>query len=523
MAMKDVGELRTKLKLDKSGFSGGLKVAGDDTKQFVSAAKEAFGQFIGVMAVAQQSISAFQEKLAEDTAFNRMTANMKRLNIYTPEAAQNIDRLTSNMEYLGAQQTQLYTDMLPLLTATRDTTKAMGLLDLAFRAHLATGSSVEQIIGAITGAMQGQSRVVMPLLRGWVEWNDGVKTAGDVLDIVRRRAGEATTVLSAQALAVLALKKTFSDLKEELVTFAGPGVSVVLKGWAMGFRTLRYMVEHATLAIRSFFELLKSPGSRKSIGEKYSAAAAAIDMAFYDEIRRMSEGPAGAGTGGGGDAWLQSYIDQLRSIMLRSDTGGAPGAKKSDAKAEAVENEAETIAEWLKQMSEEQERAGLEEHEAWMTRNATKIDAMKELGSITAQFMVDLPRSGKEAWEAWGNALVSMLQRLIQKLIEARLQAWLLNSTGLGQALGSGAGGGKVTPWEYVPSGGFGTASFGPPRIVPPGAGSMPTPVVNNSYSLQVQPHPQGTVFKVLRGNRIEFQRFAEDVWMTGGLAMANR
>lgn len=466
-----LGDLLVKLKLDKGQFTAGL----DEAKSSTGGLVKELGNLVTAAAVAQQAFSAFNDRLAEDTGFNRVVANMQRLDIYTPEAAASIAQLTSEMEFLGDKQTQLYAEMLPLLTLTRDVSQAMGLLRLAQQASVATGSPLTAVISAMTGAMQGQGRVVRPLLRDWGEWSAEVKTAGDLLEIVRRRAGEATTVLSQEALATLALKKSFADLKEEIVVAFGPGVTVVLQGLSAWLTVIVARVKETIAVIR---------GKAADVFDIEAEMEQRLQDIFY---------PGEALSGGSAlPSWWNELVEQMKSVKLMAEGAGSEEKKAEKPPVFGPTNEelaelSDRYESWLALNMVGPTRDTLNElTELWRDHNKDLIALSDALSSRLTDALVDLPLQAMRGWKSFGDYLLNLLSSIASMVartfIAPQVGAWV------GGMLGTQAGGAT------------GGASFG---------GSLAAPSINYAPAPVV-------VQLAVRGDVTRFAEFSEEVVRQG-------
>jgi len=494
MAVKDVGELRARLVLDKNALTTGLHSAQQEMGQFFRQVAGYAGIAATALKVLQETWQMFLEVGREETALNRVDAALVRMGISTYGVRQELLQLGNEFIRFGQQEMTAYTGFQQLAQATNDAARAQELLRLALRFSVATGQDVSAVAGALARAYGGQEMQLKRLLIAQGLATTELDNWRDAMVIMTGVAESANDILSQQEMAV-------NDLKAAWDNF-GTAVGNVARGpLTAALTALRLMLEQPGLAFRGkWFEAW----FESYLNQNFPIQEAGPGRREWEDWQRRRRG------GGPKDpsAWIEETLKKLGSDRT---------AKDAEAEAKRLREERlRTLKEEWAFIEQTEAEALARSVEAWREANQWKIDGVRDLSSVISQQLVGSILEGKFSFEDFGRSILRVIANIIAQLIQLKIQmeaVALLTRLGWIGAMPTGGGwpgGGTPAP---APVGGIGAAGFGPP--VPTGGGG--------GLNISIQPHPSGTLFKVLRGNRVEFQQLAEDTYLVGAQLAASR
>lgn len=504
--MADAGDVRVTLKLMREQFDAGMKAVDAELKKFETQTNKTsrqvksdfadVGREVAKLAAAyvglSQAVTIFQNKIGKDQAANRFSTAMERLGTYTPAAAAAVEKLTFDLEYYGETQTRLFGQAQKLLNVTRDNATAFTLLEVSVKAASAIGTETADVVDVLSRAMQGLD--VRRQIANWGLWSENIKTAGDVLGLVADQAGDVNAILGDQALAMLALKKSWNDFGESVVGFIGPAVAKSLQGWSMALATLKYLLDGTA----AFF----SANAQK---------VAEAENAWRDAIEAIQH-PQGIG-GGGGIGNLKAELEELRrlwgGIGLGRDGGRADGAASAQAGpdwreareklwGQELKDDLSDIDDWMEQIAHDGKQLAEwtdRQNELLKVQHDTYAEIERSAAALAGDIIGGLI-DGTASWASILSRVGELIVRIIQDMATMRS---LMSALGLSPG-GATPGGGTEAPAR---PGGINAASVGGMSPLPVG-GFGPAPI-----------------YVTVQGDVTRFAEFSEKVVTTGAGRMA--
>lgn len=445
--------------------------------------------YVGV----QRAVRLFDEYAREQTAMNRIVLAAQKAQISTVGLRDAIEEATRSAIRFGQQEEQAAAAYQRLLQVTKNRAEAEAIYATALRFAAAQGRDVLEVATALAAAYDGQTRQLLPLLRGVATGTKEMATFADAMKAVEYAGKDANRALGEEQTAVFELRAEWDRFKDLMANSFAPTITAALNEISRALRSL--MGESVKTTAEAEGKLMQD-WLRAKYPEAYKRALAALQT--------------GAAAGGGGEESFETFMERWRKRMIREQE---QAERKSAAEAEAddLAKRKKLYEDWLEdyvRMNQEAERDREQMMEAidneWQKRNQMKLNALQELASLTAETFVSLPTQGLQAWQRLGEGIIAMLQRLLAKLIEMRLYSGLLSLFGLARMPS-----GSLTPGVDFSGGSPWLAGLTP---LPSGGG---TTIVLSGSS-------RGILAEVWRGATIRERReIAGAMLLTGGREVA--
>lgn len=504
------------------------QVQGESEKTAKSAKNqlgEAFSGLISQMAmmvsaaaVMQEAMAGLKHAMAEELSLAKARALMEGFGLATDANVSKLDAMAASLANVAgvAEESTIgtFTNLLGVLRGNYQAAYDLTLMLEKVKVMLPQGGQLAEVltgaIGSGTNARLGRTfgRAGIP----------GVKDAGDAVKALNDRLVALDIVLNASAIQMAAFKEQWRNFTADLVGDFAPPLIVALKGIATAFMT-------AANALASWWGILQTIG--------VASGRAFVGGDFYGKMKeewgknvlplwskgsiwgKQTQSLWGKGNMPEGgmsiEALIQAVMDALAANSegvggkgdKRLTLGGGPGLSrkwKSGVRGTVLGEEGFVYED----MIERRRRIEEAEADAWQKANDMKIRGVKEFGSIAAQFLVELPREGMNAWARFGENLIAMLQRIAAQLLETWITAKLLATLGL--AAGGGAG------YEH-------SAGFVGPIFTPQGIGGVRPIPTGGGVTVNITGTSGGGVLSaVYRGSTlVERRQVARDIWIVGG------
>jgi hypothetical protein len=488
-----------KVKVDLQTFKGYLKDSEKQTKTSTDSMKQAWGSMVqaigsvvSIAVIMREAWAGMNEAMENDLALERARVVMDGLGQATDA---NIGKVQDFVDAwrmgAGIHDREIIPVYQRFLGLIRDTDAALQLTNISLRVQQKYGGELAE--GLMRAIGVGELGRLPRMMASMGIDATGIKTLAEAVERIAKASEDMGNIQTQNAVKMAIVREQWRMFTEETTRTYIPTIITGMQGlviWADKIVT-------AYRAMVNIVQQVAALGNQKRTAELMNELAK-----MYEDMDRRA---AAVRSAPGALPETGNLDDLLAEIARLEALAAAAKAKPEKGKtpyglwgADQITKagEAEHAAEVWKQIDD-----------AWLKRNELKIDSAKQLAGIMASFATDLPQGIDTAWRNLSANMLSMLQGIIQKLLETWLTAKLLDAFGLGTMPSGAKTPGTEFNWSNI-------GSIRGTRAVPGGS----------AFSLSLTGTNEGILMQAWRGaNQIARRTFSEAALVTGGQQLALR